>query len=284
MKKDRYYIINPAEYPLRKLKIYLLPASEDPGHFGMMFPKGITKGTPASGKWKIGIAGFPGIEGALEAEVRERVHEKLEAEIASGAGRKDMLFSTGVILTVLSIVNWVLPDPLIIVDEVFMTASGIILSILGWRGRRNKDLHQEKLTDLEMQLREVDVEENPTLSLLYQAVKERESSEKSSGFAGDIEAETEWMVRLFDFGSLVSEGKTDPAELEEISNIISRFLPLKELARLEKKTGGSGKRYKNRIRKVSERHGISDGVIDVYLEFYKGITRYFSERNLGRGD
>ncbi|MFP4384826.1 MAG: hypothetical protein ACLFST_09590 [Spirochaetia bacterium] len=281
MGRNEYYIINPSQYPVRNIKIYILPASPDPEVFSVILPKwSMWEKIPAE-NWMVTMTGYSSDDFPLEAEVRERVYSAVSDRISSYTSRADTLFTSGIVLTVAGLINWFLPDPLILIDEAVISAAGILLAAGGIKGRKNRSQYRENLTDLEMQLRKIRMHPHPVLTRIYDAVRERHNSGMTEPGTGDLEEETRWMVKLIDFGELIDQGETDNAELEEIAEVISRFVPAEKLTGIKNKFGFSDKRYKKKAEAEAEKRGLSAETLDVYLDFYNGIKKYLSEENRG---
>jgi hypothetical protein len=281
MGRNEYYVINPSQYPSRNIKIYILPAAPDPEVFAVILPERIITPKMPAESWTITLTGYSSDDFPLEAEVREQVYAAVSERITSHTTRSDTLFTSGIVLTAAGIINWFLPDPLILIDEAVISAAGIILAAGGIKGRKRRSKYRENLTELEMQLRKIRLQPHPVLSRIYDAVRERHNSGTAGPGSGDLEEETRWMVKLIDFGEMVDRGETDNAELEELTRVISRFIPAEKLSGAKKKYGFSGTRYRKKAAAEAEKRGLSADTLDVYLDFYSSIKKYLSEENFG---
>jgi hypothetical protein len=261
--------------------LYVVPLSHDPAAYHVVFPQDMKK-APLE-KLLHGHVDLKDFEGWQQEElgsIREMIRRILKKGVEGFSNRANALFVGGVLTTVLGALNFLLPDPLILLDELFFLVVGSIAALIGYRRRRYRlpvyrDLFGSAESRLDLQL----VSPEPLLSRIYQSIKAKRNPEsaESSGSLDRIELESQWLAKYLDIGTMVREGEAEEKDIVRVLSLIQDIFPVRRLIRMERRRLGRRviKRMRRRLR---EKTGLSDDAIDVYSEFYKSAERYLEDR------
>ena len=269
--------------------IYILPVSPDSGEYLMLYPKIPDKEIREALKGNaLQVDGFAGMEAGVVDSLKDKLKQSIWKYFEKSIRKATNLFVGGVAVLVLGIVNWVLPDPLPLVDELAFSLTGIILLTLGQK-RRSKAVSENEDVSIifDKRIMDIPIIENPLLSNLYESIRIKDRPLGPAHHLGTdlIEKEAEWLLKYLDVEQMVKNGEATLSQVREIKGVIDSALPMRDLAALDRKRGRSTSfkqtgRIAGRKRQLSEEifksHGITGNVLEIYRELYKSIQDFLN--------
>jgi len=257
--------------------IYIIPASADAAESCALVPRRLRK-RALTGLLDtvIYIRRFEGCPDSAVEAVRDKVGSLVDGRLQSHAARVTAMILGGVVVAVLGILDFTLPDPLPLADELLMIIGGMACSAVGyWLRRETLPALREKARAALRRIDETEAEEDPLLSRLYRGIREKRAPQAEDA-ADLIEAESRWFVRHVDIREEVERGELDPRRVRALLDGIEGITHLKRLVRAEIR-GAPRTRLKRLRRKAREKTDFSDDALTVYSEFVKSVRAYFRE-------
>jgi len=249
--------------------IYILPASFESSSYSIAYPDCQAEDILAQ---KICIRIFDGCSPGAIDDIESKLKDVLKEKHQKYIGRLNTLFTAGIGVFILGIINWVIPDPLPLVDELLFTVGG---GIIAWKAWNDRKIKLPALTEQTYRYGydnfKPEVEKDTILTTIYKSIRCKIDPQK----AGDvtkgmdtIEIETLWMIKYLNIQDLVLSGNLD---LGDLIRVLESVLFVKKIIRLEKRY--QSKRLRRRLlnlkQEVISKTGINQDVLAVYTEFYK---------------
>ncbi|MCF6335795.1 MAG: hypothetical protein L3J12_08645, partial [Spirochaetales bacterium] len=115
--------------------IYVLPSSFEGSYDSIVYTQFKDTDSLAG---KLSVQVFSGCSPDALTEIAEELKDRLQKKQIKYTDRLNTIFTMGIGIFILGIINWVIPDPLPFVDELFFTLGGGIMAWKTWSARRNK--------------------------------------------------------------------------------------------------------------------------------------------------
>jgi hypothetical protein len=256
--------------------IYIIPLSGDPTHYQVLIPIRLDKKLlDLLIQDKLEIHRFKD----CPAEAVDNIKAQLGRSCAQGpyrySIRMNQVLVAGTVLVVLGIINFTLPDPLPLADEILMIGGGIGLAIVGYRKRRRVlPLLREKNERAARRLDDLECPEDILLTRIHEAIEDRGATSgdpSAQELVDPFELESRWLVEYLDLQQLIDSKVISIAHLESLLEVLSNAFPLSKFLSLERKLRKDPKDGRTRIArdKMAERYGLSADAFTVYAEFYR---------------
>jgi hypothetical protein len=265
--------------------VYAIPISADPNTYKILYPDCLEKDVlGVLETCGIKIQGFEGCSELAVSEIREHLRQTLDESALTYRRNANTAIVGGVAVALLGILNWMLPDPLPLADEVLLIITGTVLALFGLRRRRHLARYKDRLAQARGQIRELGAKSQSVLTRLFRSIRAREKPEieddNLAASSDRIDLESRWLVRYIDVQEMIESGDANELQIREIAASLCDVVPLKALIKLEKhRDRSSARRRMKRLReRITDRTGIPDGVLSVYCEFYKSARNYFESR------
>lgn len=252
--------------------IYVLPASYEGFSYSIAYPDFKAEDILSR---KIIIRTFDGCSQDALSEIEDKVKEILQKRHLKYVERLNTLFTAGVGVFILGVINWVIPDPLPLVDELLFTIGGGITAWKAWNDRKVKlPVLMEQTYRYSYEGGRPEVETDSILSAIFKSIRCKvdplTAEEKIEGL-DTIEIESLWMTRYLNPHDLVASEESSASSLEDLIRIIERVFPVKALVKMEgkKQSPKIRGRLQNIKQEVINKTGVSDDALAVYIEFYR---------------
>ncbi len=260
--------------------IYILPSSFEGSSYSIAYPDCKTEDILNG---RIAIRTFAGCSSdalkEIEAELKERLLKKQEKYTE----RLNIFFAGGIGVLILGVINWVVPDPLPLVDELLFTIGGGLTAWKAWNDRRIKlpALAEQNLR-YSYEGGRPEVETDSILTAIFKSIRCR-IDPSAAGEVVDgldaIEIESLWMTRYLNIQDLVASRGSGISGFEDLMNVIERVLTVRKIVKLEERSQSKSVRARlHRLRQETIRKtGISYDALTVYCEFYRTFGKYSAE-------
>jgi len=257
-----------------KIYIYILPASFESSSYFAAYPEFRVDDILAG---KIIIQIFEGCSSNAIEEIETKLKDLLQKKYEKYAERINTFFTVGLGIFILGIINWVIPDPLPLVDELLFTIGGGITAWKAWNDRKIKlPALAEQTYRYGYDNFKPEVETDSILTTIYKSIRckidPQEAGDVNKGM-DTIEIESLWMTKYLNIQDLVLSGKSDFGDL---IRVLESVLFVKKIIKLEKRNQGKKLRQRllNLRQEVIKKTGISQDVLAVYTEFYRAYVNY----------
>jgi hypothetical protein len=217
-------------------------------------------------------------------EIEAELKEKLKKNHLKYAERLNTLFSTGIGFTILGIINWIIPDPLPLVDELLFTIGG---SLMAWKAWNDRKVKLPLLIDQNYRYGydgvSPDVEADSILTLLFKSIRckidPKRTGEMIEGM-DKIEIESLWMTRYLNLQDHLTSGEFNTTELEQLIKVIEKVPGLKKVVKREfKQKSRRSRLHLNSLKKeIIRKTGITSDAMEVYIEIYRIIENLNSNK------
>ncbi len=263
-----------------RLFIYVLPASFDGSSYSIAYPECKIEDILVG---RLTIRIFDGCPPEAILEITSELKERLKKKQLKYSERINTFFTAGIGILILGIINWIIPDPLPLVDELIFTVVG---GITVWKAWKDKKVKLPLLTEQTYRYGydnfKPDVETDSILTTIFKSIRCRidplASGEIIDGL-DPIEIESLWMIRYFNIQDLIASGVFNTSGLEDLADVIDRVLTVKKLVKLEERK--QSKRGRSRLHRIKQdtirKTGISRKALEVYIEFYRVFLNYSVE-------
>ena len=252
--------------------IYILPSSFEGSSYSIAYPNFKAEDILSR---KIIIRTFDGCSPNALNEIEDKVKEVLQKRQLKYIERLNTLFTAGVGVFILGVINWIIPDPLPLVDELLFTIGGGITAWKAWSNRKVKlPVLIEQTYRYSYEGGRPEVETDSILSAIFKSIRCRTdplaAGEKIEGL-DTIEIESLWMTRYLNLQDLLTSEELSTSNLEDLIRIIEKVFPVKALGKLESKKQSPKirGRLQNIKQEVINKTGVSDDALAVYFEFYR---------------
>lgn len=260
--------------------IYVLPSSFEGSLYSIACPD-IQAEDILNGRIVIRI--FDGCSSDALKEIEAELIERLQKKHVKYAERLNILFTAGIGVLILGIINWIVPDPLPLVDELLFTIGGGLTVWKAWNDRRIKlPALVEQTWRYTYEGRRPEVETDNTLTALFKSIRCRIDPSATGELIDaldNIEIESLWMTRYLNIQDLVASGESNTSGFEDLVDVIDRVLTLRKTVKLEERT--QSKRVRARLHRIKQetirKTGITHDALAVYCEFYRAFRDYSAE-------
>ena len=267
----RYKILRMDQYrePFgREETIYIIPRGADPDQFLVIYPAKLEqelKKLIISGQYS--IRAYEGLQAGAVEDIRESLLEKASAYLNRIRSRGANMFATGTVLAVFGLLNWFIPDPLPLVDEMILTFGGAAVALAGFARRMRGYEEFERRTEIvRADVLGIPEKEDPFLSHCAAAIRDRHRP----GEGDLVEQESRWLVKYTDLDALITSGTVTKEELIPFFRLLKKLIPLETLS---SKTWWGERQERNRrkglIRRLQYRYGFTTDALALYTALYK---------------
>ncbi len=252
--------------------IYILPSSFEGSSYSIAYPDYKAEDILSR---KIIIRTFDGCSPDALSEIEDKVKEILHKRHLKYVERLNTLFTAGIGVFILGVINWVIPDPLPLVDELLFTVGGGITAWKAWNDRKVKlPALIEQTYRYGYEGGRPEVETDSILTAIFKSIRCRidplAAGEKIEGL-DTIEIESLWLTRYLNKQDLAASGESSISGIKDLIHVIERVFPVKALVKLESKKQSLKirGRLQNIKQEATSKTGVSDDALAVYTEFYR---------------
>jgi len=252
--------------------IYILPSSFEGSSYSIAYPDFKAEDILSR---KIIIRTFDGCSPNALSEIEDKVKEILQKRRLKYVERLNTLFTAGVGVFILGVINWVIPDPLPLVDELLFTIGGGITAWKAWNDRKVKlPVLIEQTYRYSYEGGRPEVETDSILSAIFKSIRCRVDPLAAGEKIEDldtIEIESLWLTRYLNKQDLLASEESSTSSLENLFRIIEKVFPVKVLVKLERKKQSPKirGRLENLKQETINKTGVSDDALAIYIEFYR---------------
>jgi len=266
--------IDPSGCEKDRNALFIMPRGPEPSDFLIVYPKNLQKSIRnllVHPHFEIRI-----FQGAYEEEidnVKERLIDEVDKKLHRLISRGSNWFAAGIVIAVFGLINWIIPDPIPLVDEMIMTLGGAAAAVAGFNLRRRGSEEEKRKADIaRCDINSAEPKVDPLLTWFYGALKAksdpREEAEESSG-ADDIEIESRWLTKYGDFELLSSQGTVQPEEVVCFFRVLKDVFPVRKFLRV---------RGRSSIRKLQEKYGFTRDAVAVYSSLLEAGREFLRSR------
>ena len=262
------------EAPLHGDFFYAIPLSDDPEEYSLIYPELSAEGLVSlllSGRLEIKT--FAGCTADVLGDVKQTIEEKLKLFRERLKSKSTGFFTGGVILAVLGLLSFFVPDPIPLLDESFFVLLGGGFAFYGYQLRR------KQLADFEESIQgalaaneELEEEEDPLLSNIFQALRYSSEIDSNAGSSDKelekIGEEAERLRALVDVENLARDRYVDKDELRLTLSVLQKVFPAKKMIKYQSKAETGDKKRKRLLGKLNEQFGLSSNAFDIYTELF----------------
>lgn len=259
------------------LFIYVLPSSFGGSSYSIVYPECKVEDILTE---RLFIRKFDGCSLNAILDITTELKERLKKNHLKYSERLNTFFTAGLGVFILGIINWVIPDPLPLVDELLFTIGGGITAWKAWNDRKVKlPALAEQTYRYGYDNFKPEVETDGTLTTIFKSIRckidPQEAGDVTKGMDA-IEIESLWMTKYLNIQDLVLSGNSDFGDL---IRVLESILFVKKIIRLEKRKQSQRLRRRliNLKQEVIKKTGINQDVLAVYTEFYRAYLNYQAE-------
>ena len=284
----------PVAYTEKRI-IYIIPLSSSHKNFAVIYPA-IPAGSLLRSLLddKVELHRFKGCPDIAIEKVKQALGDLIHKELKEASAKQSTMWVMGIVLIGLGVINFIFPDPIILLDEILIIAGG------GWMlasGIKLKKIHttlKNRKNDIEKKINDLPVFEDPLCSGIFASIQAKDEliiKEFKEDFSIEslkdrIEVEARWYVDYINIEELISGKHIQKADVRNIMNGIDCIVPLKKIVYLEKNINKKmiknkntlklSQKLKNIKKQIIQKCGFSDDALTVYSEFYKSALDYFA--------
>ena len=209
--------------------------------------------------------------------------ETLQKKHLKYVERLNTLFTAGIGVFILGIINWVIPDPLPLVDELLFTIGGGLTAWKAWSDRKIKlPALVEQVYRYAYEGERPEVETDIILTAIFKSIRCRidpsAAGEVLDGLDA-IEIESLWITRYINIQDLLASGESGISSFEDLINVIERVLTVRKIVKLEERK--QSRRIRSRLNRLRQERiqktGITHDALAVYVELCRAFLNYSSE-------
>jgi len=256
--------------------IYIIPLSENPSQYQVLTPSRLSKSLlDLLLQDKLVIRRFADCPAEAIANIKAQLGRGCTQQPSRYSVRTNQLLVAGTLLVVLGIINFALPDPMPLADELLMLGGGAGIGIVAYRNRRKVlPLLRDKTERAVKRLDDLECPDDILLTRIHEAIRARSttSGEAAAKEAVDpFELESRWLVEYLDLQQLIDSKITTLEDLDSLLAVLSNAFPLSRFLSLERKLRKNPKDGRARMARdrMAERYGLSADAFTVYTEFYR---------------
>lgn len=265
--------------------IYIVPLSLDPSRYQVLIPANLSKNLlDLLIQDKLVIRQFSRCPKEAAATVTAQLEHRCTQGPARYSSRMNQLIIVGTAVFVLGIINWTLPDPLPLIDEILMIGAGAGLGIAGYVSRRqNLSLLEIKTGKAAQRLKQLECVDDPLLTRIHEAIRTKSAPDydrSGKEVVDQFELESEWLVKHLDLQRLLDSHAVTIRDLSCLLDVLSNAFPLARFLSVEQKLRRDlTDRKSRRVRgNLVQRYGLSGDAFTVYSEFYRLGRQILSEQ------
>ena len=252
--------------------IYILPAAFEGSSYSIAYPDCKTEDILAE---RITIRTFEGYSPKAVKEIEVELKERLQKKHIRYAERLNTYFTAGIGVFILGIVNWVIPDPLPLVDELLFTIGG---GLTAWKAWNDRKVKLPALIDQNYRYGydgvRPEVETDSILTTVFKSIRckidPRAAGEVNENL-DSIEIESLWMTRYLNIQDLTASIDSGISGIGDLIGVIEKVFPIREIVKLEGRN--QSKRVRSRLQNLKQeiirKTGITQDALTVYCEFYR---------------
>ena len=256
--------------------IYIIPLSENPSQYQVLTPSRFSKNLlDLLLQDKLVIRRFADCPAEAIANIKAQLGRGCTQQPSRYSIRTNQLLVAGTLLVVLGIINFALPDPMPLADELLMLGGGAGIGIVAYRNlRKVLPLLRDKTERAVKRLDDLECPDDILLTRIHEAIRARSttSGEAAAQEAVDpFELESRWLVEYLDLQQLIDSKITTLEDLDSLLAVLSNAFPLSRFLSLERKLRKNPKDGRARMARdrMAERYGLSADAFTVYTEFYR---------------
>jgi hypothetical protein len=257
-------------------RIYIIPLDGDPSRYQVLIPGRLTKNLlDLLIQDKLAIHRFDGCPAAAIGTIKAQLGRICARRPARYSIRMNQVLTAGTVLVVLGIINFTLPDPLPLADELLMVGGGAGLGLIAYRNRRKVlPLLQDKTEKALERIDGLECVNDILLTRIHEAIQARGTPAGDSSGNKPVDPfvlESRWLVEYLDLQQLIDAQAVTKEHLESLLAVLSNAFPLKQFLSLERKLRKDPKngRIRTSRDKLAARYGLSADAFTVYAEFYR---------------
>jgi len=260
--------------------IYVLPSSFEGSAYSIAYPDCRAEDILSGG---ITIRIFDSCSSDALVEIEAEFKERLRKKHVKYAERLNTFLTAGIGVLIIGIINWVVPDPLPLVDELLFTIGGGLTAWKAWNDRKLKlPALVEHTWRYSYEGGKPEVETDNLLTAIFKSIRCRidpsAAGEVIDGLDA-IEIESLWMTRYLNIQDLLASGESNTSGFEDLMDVIERLLTVRKIVKLEERT--QSRRVRARLHRLKQetirKTGIIHDALDVYCEFYRAFGKYSAE-------
>jgi hypothetical protein len=259
--------------------IYIIPLNRDPSRYQVLIPSRLSKNLlDLLIQDKLVIRRYGGCPPEAIASIKAQLGRSCTQRPSRYSIRLNQILVAGTVLVVLGIINFTLPDPLPLADEILMLGGGAGIGIIGYRNRRKvlpllRDKSERALKGLD----NLECPDDILLTRIHEAIRARGATggDPAAKEPRDpFEFEARWLVEYLDLQQLVESQAITTEHLGSLLEVLSNAFPLGKFLSLERKLRSNPKDLRTRTARdrIAERYGLSADALTVYAEFYRLAT------------
>jgi hypothetical protein len=260
-------------------RVYIIPLARESSRYQVLIPNRLTKNLPdLLIQEKLVIHRYEGCPPEAITGIKAQFGRSCARGPSRYSIRMNQMLVAGTVLVVLGIINFTLPDPLPLADEILMVGGGAGIGFIGLRNRRKiLPLFRDKTEKALKGLDRLECVDDILLTRIHEAIRAigaagGEASDKE--WVDPFELESRWLVEILDLQKLLDNNSVTIEHLESLLNVLTNAFPLYKFQSLERKLRNHPKDAKTRTARdrLAARYGLSADAFTVYAEFYR-LTR-----------
>jgi hypothetical protein len=255
--------------------IYILPSGFEKSSYLIAYPDFAPEDILAG---RISIRTFEGCSTEAFEEIKVELKGRLRKKYEKYLENINTLFTLGLGFFILGIIDWVIPDPVLFIDELVLMIFGGFTAWKSWRGKKEKlPMLKNKIDHYNYNSMYPKIGTDTILTSIFKAIRCKidpiGAVEIVDGM-DEIEIESLWMTRYLNIQDL--SAAADISGIKELLRVIKKVFLLRRLLKLEGKKQNKWIRsqFLNLEQQTESNTGILPEVLAVYLEFYKLSLTY----------
>jgi hypothetical protein len=257
-------------------RIYIIPLDREPSHYQVLIPNRLPKNLlDLLIQGKLAIQRFEGCPAEAIANIKAQLSRIGARRLSRYSIRMNQVLVAGTVLVVLGIINFTLPDPLPLADEILMVGGGCGIGLIAYRNRRKVlPLLQDKTARAAERLEDLECTGDLLLTRIHEAIKARSATGDDPLVKEPVdpfELESRWLVEYLDLQQLIDRKAITEEHLDSLLEVLSNAFPLSQFLSLERKLRRDPKdvRARRKRDRLAGRYGLSADALTVYAEFYR---------------
>lgn len=282
----KYKILDHEKFNIKKddnVVFYILPISSSGKEFQLIYPaKTRQHQLDAWHNKKIMIKQFKGCNSTVIKSVKQSLMDIIKGNMEKIKSSIQTMLFLGILFVLFGIFDLLLPDPLILIDELLIITGGAMLTVGSYVKKKNLATLVAKQDQVIKQIENLHIIEDPICTKIFYSIKQK---------TGPQDMENDWYIHQGDIREIHN---TTPIALPDLKNIlvgISSMIPVAKLTRLENRVnrlrpkGSKAHPAIKRLHKIksalSHKYRISQDAITIYQIFYHSAQIYIKEQEAG---
>jgi hypothetical protein len=282
----KYKILDHKKFNIKKdndVVFYILPASSSAKEFQIIYPvKTKEYQLEAWHNKKLVIKQFKGCNNTVIKSVKQSLANIIKDNMEKIKSSMQTMLFLGILFVLFGIFDLILPDPLILIDELLIITGGALLTVSGYIKKKNLSALDKKQEEVIKQIENLHIIEDPICTKIYHSIKKK---------TGPQDMDSDWYIHQGDIREI---NNTTPIALPDLKNIlagIGSMIPVAKLTRLENRInylrskGSKAHPAIKRLHKIknalNHKYGISQDAITIYQIFYHSAQIYIKEQEIG---